>query len=58
MKPRRTQNCCSFDVKRVDNQGATSNDACGHDTALQRMLEQAAANSLADPILISRKLSE
>jgi len=48
----------SFDVNRVDDQSATSNEARGRDTALQRMLEQAGANSLADPILIGRKLSE
>jgi hypothetical protein len=48
----------SFNVKRVDDQGATSHEARGRDTALQRMPERAGANSLADPIPIGRKLSE
>ena len=48
----------SFNVNRVDDQSATANEACGRNTALQGMFEQAGANSLADPVPIRRKLSQ
>jgi hypothetical protein len=48
----------SFEVDRVDDQGATFDEVCGRDTPLQRVLEQAGAKPLADPVLIGRKLSQ
>ena len=48
----------SFDVNRVDNQCAAPDEARGCDAALQRMFEQAGANTLANPVPIRRKLSE
>ena len=46
-----------MNVNGVDNQRATSDEACGRDAALQCMFEQAHANAFANPILIGRKLS-
>ncbi|OPY95015.1 hypothetical protein A5906_10140 [Bradyrhizobium sacchari] len=48
----------SFVIDCVDDQCASSDQACRRDAALERMLDQAGADSLADPILIGRELSQ
>jgi len=47
-----------LDVDSVDDQRASADEIRGYHTALQRMLEQPCTNSLADPILICRELSQ
>ena len=45
-------------VDGIDDECASADQASRNDAALQRMPEQAGANSFPDPILICRKLSE
>jgi hypothetical protein len=47
-----------LDIDGIDDEGTPANQAGRHYTALQRMLEQASANSFANAILICRQLSQ
>jgi hypothetical protein len=49
---------CRLDVNGVDDQRPSAHEIRGCHTALQCMLEQPSTNSLADPILICRELSQ